>query len=338
MNWKYKFAAFGSIFIVTIVLVTGITVLMVGVQAEAPKKQQIALYSDRDGDREIYRMDINGDNPQRLTNSPGIDSAPAWSFDGTKIAFMSKRDGNYEIYVMDADGGNQVNLTKNPDADDREPTWSPDGKSIAFQSKRDGNKREEIYVMDSNGLNPRNLTNEPNTRDKQPAWSLDGLKIVFVSQRDDGKTDEIYVMDAPDGENPTRLTSNGVPDHQPSWSGNDKIVFERNNNGVWIMDADGSDQRLAVNGQELDREPAASPDGKFVVFQAGRDCGGGCNNREAYRADITVPGGVVVRLTFGGGPHGSFSWFDPVFARRLAVSPANTSVTIWGRIKEIVGW
>ena len=131
-----------------------------------------------------------------------------------------------------------------------------------------------------------------------------------------GRIDEIYVMDAPDGENPTRLTSNGWPDHQPSWSGNDKIVFERNNNSVWIMDADGSDQRLAVNDQELDREPAASPDGKFVVFQASRDCGGGCNNREAYRADITVLGGVVVRLTFGGGATRLFFLVRPCFCQK----------------------
>jgi Tol biopolymer transport system component len=150
--------------------------------------------------------------------------------------------------------------------------------------------------------------------------------------------DEIYVMDA-DGQNAVNLTGNSAKDQIPSWTGdNQKIVFERDNNRVWIMDANGKNQKIAFATGVNDREPAVSPDGKFVIFQANAACGGGCAAYEAFVVDITAPEGGKKQLTFGGSPHAGFDWFDPAFSARLAVSPADNDVTIWGRIKQVVGW
>jgi Tol biopolymer transport system component len=60
---------------------------------------------------EIYVMDANGGNQQRLTVAAGNDQEPVFSPDGTKIAFRSERDGNAEIYIMDANGDNQQRIT-----------------------------------------------------------------------------------------------------------------------------------------------------------------------------------------------------------------------------------
>ena len=93
-------------------------------EEEAAPPSRIMFTSTRDGNREIYVMDADGSNQQRLTDSPAIDEFGSWSPDGSRIAFESTRDGNREIYVMDADGSNQQRLTDSP-AIDWFPSWSP---------------------------------------------------------------------------------------------------------------------------------------------------------------------------------------------------------------------
>jgi Tol biopolymer transport system component len=85
---------------------------------------------------EIYLINPDGSDPQRLTNNTSGDGFPMLSPDGKKIVFDSNRltadSGTLNIsdlFVMDADGTNQTLLTRGSSA-----TWSPDSKDIAFHA------------------------------------------------------------------------------------------------------------------------------------------------------------------------------------------------------------
>ncbi len=132
----------------------------------SPDGMQIIFQSKRDGNSEIYVMDIDGKNLKRLTNHEKTDRRAEWSTGG--ITFETQRDGNWEIYRMDPDGNNKVNLTNHPKGDNG-AIWSPKGKRILFESKRDG--KRDVYVMDANGGDIRNLSNNPDGNDTHPRWN-----------------------------------------------------------------------------------------------------------------------------------------------------------------------
>jgi Tol biopolymer transport system component len=254
------------------------------VPANSKWADQIAFSSDRDGNQEVYVMNVDGSNPVNLTNHPATDYVPDWSPDGTKIAFASTRDdGNWEVYVMNADGSHPVNLTNNP-AEDFSPVWSPDGTKIAFCSGRDGNY--EVHVMNADGSHPVNLTNNP-AQDVGEAWSPNGAQIAFSSLRDGNW--EVYVMNA-DGSHPVNLTHNTATDYGLSWSPDGtRIAFSGTRDGNWevyVMNANGSNPVRLTNNPASDWYPEWSPEGTKIAFVSDRD-----GNQEVYamNADGSSP-------------------------------------------------
>ena len=76
--------------------------LMFALCVSASDATHIAFTSEREGNAEIYIMDISRKNPQNLTNHPARDFQPAFSPDGQWMAYVSDRDGNSRIYLVKA--------------------------------------------------------------------------------------------------------------------------------------------------------------------------------------------------------------------------------------------
>lgn len=87
---------------------------------------RITFQSDRDGNDEIYTMNVDGTNQIRITNNAAFDQDPARAPDGAVIAFVSNRDAsdNLEIYRVNADGSAVTRLTNDP-ASDVDPAVEP---------------------------------------------------------------------------------------------------------------------------------------------------------------------------------------------------------------------
>jgi TolB protein len=216
--------------------------------AWSPDGSRIAFQSNRDGNWEIYTLDL-GDGVHgkltRLTFDLAYDGAPTWSPDGAWIAFESYRDTapcqlatpvpdpppcpDLEIYRVPAEGGTPQRLTDSPQGD-YQPAWSPDGDWIAFTSWRDGDK--EIYVMPATGGPARNVTVSAGDESpallagasRSPTWSPDGTALVFLSERE-GVT-ALYRQPL-DGGPAVRLTVSELPQERPTELSDGSLLFAR---------------------------------------------------------------------------------------------------------------
>ena len=232
---------------------------------------RIAYVSTQSGNKEIYVMDWDGNNPLPLTKNGSINMNPDFSPDGREIIFTSYKRGNPDLYrrslfstaEIPLSSRRGLNITGN---------WSPDGSKIALALSKDGDA--EIYTLEKDGSRPVRLTVNP-ALDLYPAWSPDGKYIAFVSDRL-GKP-QIFVMKASGGE-VRRLTTSGSYNVNPRWSPKgDRIAYSRMVGGtfqIFTIDQDGtSDTQLTFEGSN--ENPSWSADGRLICFSSVRSSGNG---------------------------------------------------------------
>ena len=177
-----------------------------GYDAEAvisPNGKRVTFTSMRNGDLDIYTMDLDGRNVKQLTSEIGYDGGPFWSYDSQWIVFRAHhpktekdiadykgllkenliRPTALDIWVMKADGSGKRQITNNGKANFA-PYFFPDGKRVIFSSNAaDPRGRDfDLYVISVDGTGLERITTNP-TFDGFPMFSPDGKKLVFASNR-----------------------------------------------------------------------------------------------------------------------------------------------------------
>lgn len=270
---------------------------------EGLKKYAVSFHSDRQGNFNIYSLDLATGACVNLsqTNSKGefYDWNITWSPDGKRYAFASDREkGVHQIFTANADGSGLKKLTA--DGANAHLLWSPDGNAIAFTSTRDlpdpvrQMNNGELYVMKADGSEQKRLTNHLDP-DGVPAWSPDSKRIAFQTKREGNY--EVYVMNI-DGTGLERLmeASPNTQEFQPAWSpdGN-RIAFVTDRDGanlqnVYVYSIKEKTLKRLTYQQGQNFFPAFSPDGKWVVFCSMRG-----DNWDVWASD--AEGTTQVQLT-----------------------------------------
>ena len=289
-------------------------------------KSKIAFSSTRDGDSEIYVMEIDGSNQVRLTINPARDYDPSWSADGDRIAFVSNRNrGIEQIFVMDADGGNVTELTTQ--WTHQQPAWSPKAERIAYVRNKGG---RQVWVMDADGGNQRRLTQDG--KNELPTWSPDGKRIAFLSTRE--PRSHLYLMDE-NGENQESPTQDMLPKDAPSWSPDGQWIAYAANDEKHIIQiyavrvvGDPHLEKLTRDGPRK-LQPAWSPDGNTIAYTSW------VLNLKRDQKTIhlmTSEGKHLKQLSENHRGNDT----DPDWLNRKAwsVSPAANFATTWGEIKR----
>ena len=270
-----------------------------------PTLQGVMVFStNRDGNAEIYALNLGNQALTRITSTTAQDVQPALAPDSVQVAYASNQDGDNEIYLGGIDRRFPLNLTNNA-ADDQQPAWSPDGNWVAFTTNRDGN--QEIYVVRSDGSQIRNLTNNPGNDFAATWYSVGGFFgtedwIAFTSTRDGNQ--EIYKV-RPDGTGLTNITNNPANDHSPSGFPNAPVlafVSERDGNPeIYTMNPNGGAATNITISPAQDLEPSLGQNGSWIAFATDRE-----GNLEIYV--IRVQGGTAYNLTRNPGQDRDPDW------------------------------
>ncbi len=230
-------------------------------------EKHLVFQSTRDGNKcdQIYRMEIpevgQAPNVQRVSSGKGRTTCAYWLPDGERIVYASTHKAaddclpppdrshgyvwklypEFDIYTAKPDGSDIQVLSQSPGYD-AEATISPTGDRIVFTSTRDGDP--EIYTMAIDGSDLKRLTHTKGY-DGGPFFSPDGKHIVYRANHPKGD-EELKKYEAIQKDNlvfPTRLE-------------------------LFIMDADGQNQRQITDNGKANFAPYFHPDGKRIVFSS----------------------------------------------------------------------
>jgi len=182
----------------------------------------------------LFLVDVEGGEPQQLTDGDWDDGGVTWSPDGTRIAFTSNhaedrwRQFGADISVLAINDGQAGELQCLTDGSlsCNSPSWSPDGKTIAFLAApklRSGGHVDLFTVAVGAEGKPRRLTgdfegscadstNDDMTNDHilpPPPWSPDG-KTLYVLATHRGATQVFAVASDGAGEQPALLTPGNI--------------------------------------------------------------------------------------------------------------------------------
>jgi Tol biopolymer transport system component len=217
-------------------------------------------------DMEIYTINPDGTDPERLTDNAYQDYSPAWSPDGTQIVFFSFRPDS-QIYIINSDGTNERKLTSEGELNHL-PAWSHNGKKIVYCSWQGDNN--EIYIMDVDGRHKQRLT-YTSANEYWPSWSPDDSEIVYSSTAN-GDCD-IYKMKISNNRvsHITSFTNNNESNPEMSPDGT-KIVYDSYSfqstgfPAIWVVDANG-ENAYQIQKSDGGVDPFWSPDGEYILYQ-----------------------------------------------------------------------
>jgi len=181
--------------------------------AWSPDGKKLALVlSTRDGNLDIYTLDLTTQQLSRITDDPGIDTEPQWSKDGQSIYFTSDRAGGPQIYKVGIKPGDKPRRLTFQGSYNARARISPDETQLAFVTQEDGAYR--IATLDLRGRGDVQVLTKGHF-DVSPSYAPNGAVLIYAT-RDKGRG--VLALVSADGRVQQRLVSSEGELQEPAWA------------------------------------------------------------------------------------------------------------------------
>jgi hypothetical protein len=181
------------------------------------------------GNRDIYRMAMDGSDLLRLTTNAGDDRNPTAS--RNTVVFSTFRHGKPELYSVPLAGGTETRLTTTT-ASEADPALSRDGLRLAYTSDA-AIGVSKVWTANPDGTGAARAT--PTTfaseaePEAAPAWAPSGNRLALVGTG--GGTADVF--DFTLGGTPTLLRGGTTAEVDPAWSPDGtRLVYTSNVTGA----------------------------------------------------------------------------------------------------------
>lgn len=214
--------------------------------------------------RDIWRIDLDGQNEQQLTTDVGDDQDPTVA-QGT-VVFVSYRSGNGDLWSVPLAGGTNTRLTTTA-KDETTPALSADGQKLAFSFME--SSVTKIYTSAANGTGAQRAAPSfgfDGSIETYPTWGTGGA-LAFVATNNG--TADIFGMTGT--ATPTLLAGGNQAEVEPAYSPDGKtLAFVSNRTGtveIFLLNVATGGVTQLTSGAGTKAQPAWTPDGRIVYTE-----------------------------------------------------------------------
>jgi Tol biopolymer transport system component/tRNA A-37 threonylcarbamoyl transferase component Bud32 len=244
---------------------------------QSPDGKQLAFVRyEPSEETDLIIANNDGSNEKKLVTRKfsdlWIENNPAWSPDGKVIVVgvETRRHAKepFRLAGVSVEGGGLREITSHEWGAIGQIAWLGDGSGVLMSAADQSTGWfNQIWFISYPGGQPRKVTNDPNnylgtslSRDSRSLLTLqsDLLSNIWVARDGDSNRAKPITTGRYDG-------VAGV-----AWAKGGKIVYGNRDWDIWIMEEDGSNQRLLTIDEHSNRNPAVSPDGTTIFFESWR--------------------------------------------------------------------
>jgi eukaryotic-like serine/threonine-protein kinase len=189
----------------------------------SPDGRHVALDLTRQGNRDIWLLDLTSGSVPRFTFDPAQDGMPVWSPDSKRVAYESKRKGPYDLYVKAVDGADAERPLLESPYDKWPMDWSTDGTYLLYYETKPKTSGD-LQALTVTGRDGREKITPVATTSFDESFgqfSPDGRWVAY--QTDESGRPEVIVQSFPDPTTRRQVSRDGGT--QPRWSRDGKELF-----------------------------------------------------------------------------------------------------------------